>query len=319
MIYENIDSVRIDTYLTEVTEYTRSKLEKAFKEKKIKVNGNPVKKSYLLKTGDEIIVPLLETEQFSLEPVNLNLDIVYEDDDVLVVNKPNKMVVHPAPGNYTNTLVNGLLYHSKILSTINGEFRPGIVHRIDADTTGLLMVAKNDKAHLSLAKQLEEKTTKRKYIALVWGVIKEDTALIDAPIGRDRNDRKKMAVTDVNSKNAKTHLKVLKRFKDATLVELELETGRTHQIRVHMEYIHHPVVNDPVYGKRKIFDETGQCLHAKELGFIHPTTGKEMLFTSELPECFINILNQFDKEEKYAKSYFFIDKNTRGGGILDTE
>ena len=291
------ENIRIDAYLTKVTEYTRSKLEDAFKNKQILVNGKPVKKSYVLKYNDEIIVPILEEKTFSLEPINMNLDIIYEDEDVLVVNKPNGLVVHPAPGNPTNTLVNGLLYHSKNLSSVNGEFRPGIVHRIDADTTGLLMVAKNDKAHLSLSKQLEEKTTKRKYVALVWGVINEDTACIDAPIGRDKLDRKKMCITDQNSKEAITHLKVLKRYKNATLVELVLETGRTHQIRVHMDYINHPVVNDPVYGRRKIIDSTGQCLHAKELGFIHPTTNKEMYFVKEEPECFINILEKFENNE----------------------
>ncbi len=296
MIYESDEQIRIDIYLKEETEYTRSKLESAFKEEKILVNEKPVKKSYLLKKGDQITLPVLEEKALSLEPIDLNLEIIYEDEDVIVVNKPNKMVVHPAPGNYTNTLVNGLLYHSKSLSQVGGEFRPGIVHRIDADTTGLLMVAKNDKAHLSLAKQLEEKTTKRKYIALVWGVIKEDTALIDAPIGRDTKDRKKMAVTDINAKKAITHLRVLKRFKNATLIEVVLETGRTHQIRVHMNYIGHPVVNDPVYGKRKLIDDTGQCLHAKEIGFIHPRTGEEMHFEVELPSCFTTILRQFEKE-----------------------
>lgn len=294
--YDLEESLRIDTYLTKVSEYS-SKLEKAFKENKVLVNDLPVKKSYMLKPNDEIYLPEIKEKEFSLEPINMNLEIVYEDEDVLVVNKPNGLVVHPAPGNYTNTLVNGLLYHSKNLSHVNGEFRPGIVHRIDADTTGLLMVAKNDAAHLSLSKQLEEKTTKRKYVALVWGVIKEDTALIDAPIGRDKVDRKKMTVTDINTKEARTHLKVLERFKNATLVELILETGRTHQIRVHMDYINHPIVNDPVYGKRKIIDDTGQCLHAKELGFIHPKTGKEMIFSSPLPECFINILNIFEQEK----------------------
>ena len=224
-------------------------------------------------------------------PEKMDLDIVYEDEDVIVVNKKNGMVVHPAVGNKHGTLVNGLLYHSK-LSDINGEFRPGIVHRIDAYTTGLLVIAKNNEAHLSLAKQLEEKTTTRKYIALVHGVVNTDTGTIDAPIGRDTNDRKKMAVTDVNAKNAVTHFKVLERYKNTTLIELQLETGRTHQIRVHMNYIGYPVVNDPVYGKRKLFDNTGQCLHAKTLGFIHPRTGKYMEFTSCLPECFINILNQ---------------------------
>ena len=297
MKYEGDQIIRIDIYLKENTEYTRSKLENYFRENKILVNEKPVKKSYLLKRGDCITLPLIVAELPSLEAVDLHLDIVYEDEDVLVVNKPKKMVVHPAPGNYTNTLVNGLLYHSKNLSQVGGEFRPGIVHRIDADTTGLLMVAKNDSAHLSLAKQLEEKTTKRKYIALVWGNIKEDTAMIDAPIGRDKYDRKKMAVTKEHAKRAVTHIKVLKRFKSATLIEAVLETGRTHQIRVHMNYIGHPVVNDPVYGRRKMIDDTGQCLHAKELGFIHPKTGEPMLFTSKLPTCFLHILEKFEKED----------------------
>ena len=229
----------------------------------------------------------------SVEPEKMDLDIVYEDDDVIVINKPNGMVVHPAAGNYSGTLVNGLMYYSKNLSTINGEFRPGIVHRIDAYTTGLLVVAKNDKAHEFLARQLEEKTTHRKYWAIVWGVIQNDTGTIDAPIGRDLNNRKKMAVTAVNSKGAITHFRVLERFKNATLIELKLETGRTHQIRVHMDYIGYPVVNDPVYGNRKLIDDTGQCLHAKELGFIHPRTNQYMEFNSELPECFINLLEYF--------------------------
>lgn len=296
VLYENEEQIRIDVYLKEQTEYTRSKLEVAFKEGKILVNDKQVKKSYLLKKGDQITLPIIEAKMLSLEPIPLHLDIVYEDEDVIVVNKPNKMVVHPAPGNYTNTLVNGLLYHAKSLSQVNGEFRPGIVHRIDADTTGLLMVAKNDQAHLSLAKQLEEKTTERKYIALVWGVIQEDTALIDAPIGRDTKDRKKMAVTDRNAKRAITHIRVLKRFTNVTLIEAVLETGRTHQIRVHMDYIGHPVVNDPVYGRRKIIDDTGQCLHAKELGFIHPKTGEKMHFGVDLPICFVNILEQFENK-----------------------
>lgn len=296
MIFEG-NEIRIDAYLASTTEYSRSKIEKAFKDKLVLVNDKPVKKSYILKPNDKITLPELKEEELSLEPINMNLDIVYEDDDVIVVNKPNHLVVHPAPGNPTNTLVNGLLYHSKNLSNINGEFRPGIVHRIDADTTGLLMVAKNDFAHASLAKQLEEKTTKRVYQALVWGVIKEDTAKIDAPIGRSEQDRKKMTVTDVNAKEAVTNLRVLKRFKNATLVELILETGRTHQIRVHMNYIGHPVINDPVYGNRKIIDDSGQCLHAKDLGFIHPRTNKELYFTSELPKCFTNILEKLEREE----------------------
>ena len=296
MIFDG-EEMRIDAYLAAKTEYSRSKIEQALKDKKVLVNDKPVKKSYILKQDDIITLPDIKEEEFSLEPINMNLEIVYEDDDLLVVNKPNHLVVHTAVGNPTNTLVNGLLYHSKTLSKINGEFRPGIVHRIDADTTGLLMVAKNDFTHASLAKQLEEKTTKRVYQALVWGVIKEDTAKIDAPIGRSETDRKKMAVTDKNSKEAITNLRVLKRFKNATLVELILETGRTHQIRVHMNYINHPVVNDKVYGNRKIIDDSGQCLHAKDIGFIHPRTKKEMYFTSELPKCFTNILEKFEKEE----------------------
>ena len=237
---------RIDIYLSKLLDVSRSKINKL----SIKVNGKEVKNSYIVKENDIIEIPEIEENRINAEPENMNLDIVYEDDDIIVVNKENGMVVHPAIGNTKHTLVNGLLYHSKELSKKNGEFRPGIVHRIDAYTTGLLMIAKNDKAHDFLAKQLSEKTTHRKYIALVWGVINNDTGTIDAPIGRDVKDRKKMSVT-ANGKEAITHFKVLKRYKTATLIELNLETGRTHQIRVHMNYIGHPVVNDPVYGKRK--------------------------------------------------------------------
>lgn len=296
IIYDNKESVRIDTYLIDKLNFSRSKIQKMIKNDYILVNNKPVKNSYLLKENDIINVTDYEEAPQDVVAEDMDLDIVYEDDDVMVINKANGVVVHPAIGNFNHTLVNGLMYHSKKLSDINGEFRPGIVHRIDAYTTGLLMIAKNNEAHEFLAKQLEDKTTTRKYIALVWGVIKTDTATIDAPIGRDKLDRKKMAVTLENSKNAITHLKVLKRYKNATLIELKLETGRTHQIRVHMNYINHPVVNDPVYGKRKIIDDTGQCLHAKTLGFIHPRTKKYMEFDSELPECFINILNKFENE-----------------------
>lgn len=295
IVEENINT-RIDSYLSEKLDFSRSKVVKMIKDGAILVNGNTVKNSYTLKKDDVIKIGDYKEEEMNLEPENIPVEIVYEDDDVLVVNKPNGMVVHPAVGNNHGTLVNALLYHSKNLSSINGEFRPGIVHRIDAYTTGLLMVAKNDKAHEILAEELSKKETKRKYIALVWGVIKEDTATIDAPIGRDSNDRKKMSVTSINSKDAVTHLKVLKRFKDATLIELQLETGRTHQIRVHMNYIGHPVVNDPVYGKRKIIDNSGQCLHAFLIGFNHPSTNKYMEFKCELPECFNNILNKFEEE-----------------------
>lgn len=296
MINDDINK-RIDSYLIDVLNFSRSKIQKMLKENYIKVNDKSIKNSYLLKKGDVIEISDYEEEMPSIAAENMNLDIVYEDDDVIVVNKGNGVVVHPAVGNANHTLVNGLMYHSKKLSDVNGSFRPGIVHRIDAYTTGLLMVAKNNEAHDFLAKQLEEKSTTRKYVALVWGVIENDTGTIDAPIGRDRQDRKKMAVTDQNSKEAITHFKVLKRYKNATLIELKLETGRTHQIRVHMNYIGHPVVNDPVYGRRKKIDETGQCLHAKTIGFIHPRTKKYMEFDSELPECFLNILNKFESEE----------------------
>ena len=295
IVEENLNE-RLDLYLSKKLDYSRSKIVKMISDSTILVNNEIVKNSYLLKKDDVISVGEYAEEEMDITPEDIPLDIVYEDDDVMVINKPNGMVVHPAIGNNHGTLVNALLYYSKNLSDINGTFRPGIVHRIDAYTTGLLMVAKNNKAHEILSEELSKKETTRKYIALVWGVIKEDTATIDAPIGRDINDRKKMAVTSINSKDAVTHLKVLERYKDATLIELQLETGRTHQIRVHMNYIDHPVVNDPVYGRRKIIDDSGQCLHAYSLGFIHPTTGKYMEFKCDLPECFTNILDKFEKE-----------------------
>ena len=296
MIVNNENAnTRLDHYLANNTEFSRSKITNLIKEGKILVNGKNVKTGYLIKEND-IIEINYEEEKLKAEPEKMDLDIVYEDNDVIVVNKANKVVVHPACGNRSGTLVNGLLYHSKNLSSINGEFRPGIVHRIDADTTGLLMIAKNDKAHKILADQLKEKTTHRVYYALVWGVINNETGTVDAPIGRDPKDRKKMAVTPDNSKEAITHFRVIERYKNATLIELKLETGRTHQIRVHMKYIGHPVVNDPVYSNKPLFDDSGQCLHAKELGFIHPTTNEFMKFDSELPECFIKIQNLLKNE-----------------------
>lgn len=284
------NDIRLDNYLTEIMDESRSQISKMVKNKEVLVNGETVKAGYLLKEGD--IVEVNHTSVQGVNPEKMNLDIVYEDDDVIVVNKANGVVVHPGAGNHTGTLVNGLLYHTK-LSDINGEVRPGIVHRIDAYTTGLLMVAKNNKAHEILAQELALKKTYRKYVALVWGVIESDSGEIDAPIGRSKNDRKKMAIRE-DGKEAITYFKVLKRFKNATLIEVQLKTGRTHQIRVHMNYIGHPVVNDPVYGNRKLFDNSGQCLHAKELGFIHPTTGEYMQFDSELPECFMNIMKNFE-------------------------
>ena len=280
--------IRLDNYLSSILEV--SQVTKMIKAHEVLVNGKEVKPGFLLKENDKVIVSHVTEDE--LKPEKMNLDIVYEDDDVIVVNKANGVVVHPGAGNHSGTLVNGLLYHTK-LSDLNDDVRPGIVHRIDAYTTGLLMIAKNNKAHEVLAKELASKKTYRKYVALVWGVIKNDTGEIDAPIGRSTHDRKKMTVR-ADGKEAITHFRVLKRYDNATLIELKLETGRTHQIRVHMDYIGHPLVNDPVYGNRKLFDDSGQCLHAKELGFVHPRTLKYMQFDSELPECFLNILKKFE-------------------------
>lgn len=284
------NDIRLDVFLASVLDVSRSQVTKMIKNNEVLVNGKVVKAGYLLSVFDTVLVN--HKEEDYLTPSKMDLDIIYEDEDVLVVNKANGVVVHPGAGNHSGTLVNGLLYHTK-LSDVNGNERPGIVHRIDAYTTGLLMVAKNNKAHEILAKELASKKTYRNYVALVWGVILNDSGEIDAPIGRSKNDRKKMAVR-ADGKEAITHFKVLKRFEKATLIELRLETGRTHQIRVHMDYIGHPVVNDPVYGNRKLFDDSGQCLHAKELGFIHPRTGEYMQFDSELPLCFTNILKKFE-------------------------
>lgn len=288
---------RIDNFLLTKLDFSRNKIQKMIKDKDITVNGLPTKSSYKVKESDIIEVAEITVIE-GLKKEQMDLDIVYEDDDVIVINKANGVVVHPAFGNESGTLVNGLINYSDSLSTINGELRPGIVHRIDAYTTGLIMIAKNDKAHKILAEQLEAKTTHRLYQALVWGVINNETGTIDAPIGRDLKDRKKMAVTAINSKSAVTHFKVIKRFSKATLIELNLETGRTHQIRVHMNYIGYPIVNDPVYGKRKKINDEGQCLHAKELGFVHPTTKEYMMFTSELPKKITDILNMFDNKQE---------------------
>ena len=295
LVNENDENLRIDNFLSSKTDISRNQIQLLIKDGKVLVNGKLEKSSYKVQKNDEITYEYAEKENH-LNPENIELDIVYEDDDILVINKPNGLVVHPAPGNYEHTLANALVFHSESLSDINGEFRPGIVHRIDAFTTGLLVVAKNNKAHEFLASELATKAIKRTYIALVWGRINEDSGTIDAPIGRDPKDRKKMAVV-ANGKNAITHFKVLKRFAKATLIEVELETGRTHQIRVHMNYINHPVVNDPVYGNNKLIDETGQMLHAKKLELIHPKTKEKMVFEAQPPETFNKILNMFEMEE----------------------
>ena len=287
---------RIDNYLIKVLNKSRSKIQNLIKTENVKVNNKIIKNSYIVKQNDNIEINEIEEQPLSAKAEKIDLDIVYEDDDIIVVNKQNGLVVHPAVGNPTGTLVNGLMYHSKNLSKVNGEFRPGIVHRIDAFTTGLLVVAKNDYAHEFLARQLENKTTHRIYVALVWGVINEDTGTIDAPIGRDPYDRKKMCVTDQNSRNAITYFKVLERYKNSSLIECKLETGRTHQIRVHMNYIGHPIINDPVYGGKKNIDNFGQMLHAKEIGFINPATGRHMTFSCDVPDEFNKILEIYKNE-----------------------
>ncbi|HCJ31987.1 MAG TPA: RNA pseudouridine synthase [Firmicutes bacterium] len=294
---ENLEkNERIDKYLSSKLDdsFSRAKIQKLIDEELILVNDKVIKSSYKVSNGDVILITDKE-EDMSVKPEKMDIDIVYEDDDVMVINKKSGVVVHPAPGNYSGTLVNGLMYLSKDLSHVNGEFRPGIVHRIDKDTSGLLIVAKNDKAHRILAEELKEKKIKRKYIALVSGVINHDIGEIDAPIGRDPSDRKKMCVTSTNSKDAITHFRVLERYKNASLIECELETGRTHQIRVHMKYINHPVINDPVYGKNN-HGEFGQLLHAKEITFTHPTTKEVMTFSCEVPEEFNKILEEYKEE-----------------------
>lgn len=287
------DNERLDLYLSqELSHISRSYIQKLIKEELVKVNNGVVKAKYIVSEGDHIQIQLPEPKKLEIEPENLPIEIVYEDDDVAIVNKPQGMVVHPAPGNYSGTLVNALLYHLGSLSSINGVIRPGIVHRIDKDTSGLLMVAKNNLSHEELSKQLKAHTINRVYNALVDGNIKEDTGTINAPIGRHPVDRKKMTVTDINSREATTHFKVLERFGQYTLIEAKLETGRTHQIRVHFSFINHAVTGDPVYGgKNQRFKTDGQLLHAKTIGFIHPRTKKYIEFDSSLPEHFTRILN----------------------------
>ena len=290
------ENVRIDKYLSELdsVDLTRAKIQKLIKTGNIKVNNKEVKESYKVNLDDNIEINIIK-EETKLKGEDIALNIVYEDDDVLVINKPSGMVVHPAPGNKEHTLVNALINYSK-LSTRNGEFRPGIVHRIDKDTSGLLIVAKNDKAHLFLEEELKKHNIVRTYIALVNGVINHDTGKIDAPIGRCESDRKKMEVTSKNSKEAITNFKVLERFKNVTLLELKLETGRTHQIRVHMKYIGHPVCNDPVYSNNKNIDNYGQLLHAKEISFIHPTTKERMTFTCEPDDKFNELMKIYEEK-----------------------
>ena len=287
--------LRIDKYLSSVNEQlSRSYIQKLLKSGLVLVDGKPVKASYQVDEGDVISLDIPEAVEPEIEPEDMDLDILYEDQDVILVNKPKGMVVHPAAGHYSHTLVNGLMYHCKDqLSGINGVMRPGIVHRIDMDTTGVIIACKNDMAHNSIAAQLKEHSITRRYQAIVHGVLKDDAGTVEGPIGRHPTDRKKMSINYNNGKSAVTHYKVLKRFRQYTHVECRLETGRTHQIRVHMASIEHPLLGDLVYGPGKcpIPGLQGQTLHAGVLGFIHPRTGEYMEFTAPLPEYFAKLLN----------------------------
>ena len=278
-------------------ELSRSGVQKMMECGAVTIASKPVSKNYKVRLGDKISVVIPKPRELELKPENIELDIRYEDSDLLVVNKPKGMVVHPAAGNYDKTLVNALLYHCKgSLSGINGVIRPGIVHRIDKDTSGLLIVAKNDFAHINLAEQIKAHSFEREYQTVVYGGFKTDCGTVDAPIGRHSVDRKKMCVTEKNSKNAVTHYEVVERYKGFTHLRVHLETGRTHQIRVHMAYIGHPVAGDPVYGPKKVITELcGQCLHAGLIGFRHPRTGKHIEVTSELPEYFEAFLRRLEK------------------------
>ena len=290
--------VRLDKFISDANiDLSRSAAVNLIENGAVLVNDSVVSKKYKLSQGDIVVVNVPDPTPYEAKAENIPLDIVYEDEYLLVVNKPKGMVVHPAAGNYDGTLVNALLYHcGDSLSGINGILRPGIVHRIDKDTSGLLLVAKNDMAHASLAHQIKEHSLTREYAAVVYGKLREPEGIIDAPIGRNPNDRKKMAVTDKNSRPAVTHYYTVEEFEKFTFVRLRLETGRTHQIRVHMAYIGHPVAGDAVYGPKNVITELGgQCLHARLLGFDHPVTGERIELSSELPEYFENFLRKIRK------------------------
>lgn len=298
-VAEHPSDARIDVFLKQrLDDLSRTYIQKLIKEGYANVNGKCIKSNYKIEHGDIVRLHIPKSEEPDIIPQDLQLDIVYEDEDVILINKPKGMVVHPAVGHYTGTLVNGLLHHCKgNLSGINGVLRPGIVHRIDMDTTGILIACKNDMAHQDISRQLKEHSIQRKYMALVHGVVKEEELTIDRPIGRHEVDRKKMAVATKNGKHAVTHVNVLERFKDATLVECRLETGRTHQIRVHMASLHHPLLGDVIYGRdANPYHLTGQTLHAMTLGFVHPRTKEYMEFCAELPEYFEELLCKLRKQ-----------------------
>lgn len=292
--------LRIDRFLgSRLEQVSRSYLQKLVKEGAVLVNGKPVKSSYKVENGDLIRLEIPDAVEPEIEAEEMDLDILYEDSDIILINKPKGMVVHPAAGHYSGTLVNGLMAHCKDeLSGINGVMRPGIVHRIDMDTTGVLIVCKNDKAHNAIAEQLKVHSITRKYYAIVHGVLKEDTGTVNAPIGRHPVDRKKMSINEKNGKEAVTHYRVLRRFRRFTFVECQLETGRTHQIRVHMASIGHPLLGDQVYGPAKVpfSDLQGQTLHAGVLGIIHPSTGEYMEFTAPLPDYFETVLKKLETD-----------------------
>ncbi|HEP1438973.1 TPA: RluA family pseudouridine synthase [Streptococcus pyogenes] len=286
---------RLDKALADLSPLSRGQANDQIKQGLVLVNGQQKKAKYTVQAGDVICFELPKEEVLEYQAQNIPLDIIYEDDALAVINKPQGMVVHPSAGHPSGTMVNALMYHIKDLSSINGVVRPGIVHRIDKDTSGLLMVAKTDAAHQALAEELKAKKSLRKYLAIVHGNLPNDRGMIEAPIGRSEKDRKKQAVT-AKGKEAVTRFTVLERFGDYSLVELQLETGRTHQIRVHMAYIGHPVAGDPLYGPRKTLSGHGQFLHAKTLGLTHPMTGKEMIFTVEAPEIFQKVLKLLRKK-----------------------
>ena len=295
--FELPTGIRLDVGMTNVLGKSRSFVQGIIEQECVRVNGLPEKANYKVRQGDKIEVTIPTPRESTAEPENIPLEILYDDEDVLVVNKPQGMVVHPAPGAWIGTMVNALLYHCHNLSGINGVLRPGIVHRIDKDTSGILVVAKNDMAHEGLAAQLKEHTMERKYLALVHGVVLEPSGTVDAPIGRDPSDRKRMAVVMNHSKLAVTHYTVLERFSEVSFLEVRLETGRTHQIRVHMLYLKHPVLGDPVYGSKKNqLGLKGQMLHAAHLGFDHPCTGQWMEFDAPLPKVFANLLEKLRAE-----------------------
>ena len=295
IVTEEQHNMRVDKILTSLNEdRSRSQIQSWIADDLVTVTGKVVKANYKCASGDEIQWRIPEVKKLEITPEDIPLDIIYEDDDLLVVNKPRGMVVHPSAGHGSGTLVNALLHHCDDLSGINGVERPGIVHRIDKDTSGLLIVAKNDQAHIHLSEQLARREVERIYIALVHGAIPHETGMIDAPIGRDPKNRQKMAVVD-HGKHAVTHFRVLERFPDYSYIECKLETGRTHQIRVHMNYIGYPLVGDPLYGPRKTMDLDGQALHAKTVGFTHPRTGEWMQFSSEVPDYFDKALKTIEK------------------------